>query len=175
MERMQKVDDLPSINLDISEKLLDPDYRREFFLAEASASIAGQLTALRKLRGLKQSDLAKLIGTQQSGVSRIEKPDYRNWSFSTLWKIADVLNARLRIELEPTETVLWEYEDPSPRAGRASALDHLASDSARQLDRGSAKEHIKSLGSKNEPDKYRREPGGISVFSEASKGAALRA
>ena len=172
-ERKAKVDDLPSINLDIPDKLLDPEYRREFFLAEASASIAGQLTALRKLRGFKQTDLAKLVGTQQSGISRIERPDYRNWSFSTLWKIADVLNARLRIEIEPTEAVLWEYEDPSPDVDRASALDHLGS-SQGQIPKSSAQEHIRSVGNKNEADKYRSKPSGISLISETNQGTAIR-
>jgi len=173
LEKVVLVDDLPSINLDISEKLLDPEYRREFFLAEASASIAGQLAALRKLRGLKQTDLAKLIGTQQSGVSRVEHPDYRNWSFSTLWKITDVLDARLRIEIEPTETVLWEYEDPSPEPGQASALDQLSGIS-NQVAHGSAEDHIKSLGSKNEPDKHRSKPSGVSILSQAGEGSTLR-
>jgi transcriptional regulator with XRE-family HTH domain len=168
------VGDIPSINLSISDKLSDQYYRRNFFLAEASASIAGQLAALRKLRGLKQVELAELVGTQQSGISRIERADYRNWSFSTLWKIVEVLDARLRVVIEPTEAVLHEYEDPTPEPKRSSALDRLTTGRPPQPARLSALEHFKPLGSKNEASKYRSKPGGIPNFFETHEGAAVR-
>lgn len=99
-----------SIDLELPKKLHDPEYRKRFFLAEASARIAAQLIALRKRRNLNQRELAKLISTQQPAISRIERADYQNWSFSTLRKIAEVLDARIRIYIEPAEDVIQEYE-----------------------------------------------------------------
>ncbi len=104
---------LPSIDLEIPKKLKDREYRQNFFIAEASALIAKQLIALRKARGLSQAELAKEIGTTQSGVSRVESADYSKWSFNTLRKISEVLDARLRVVIEPTEAVIQEYAEGS--------------------------------------------------------------
>lgn len=101
-----------SIDLKLPEKLKDRNYRKRFFLAEASARIAQQLIALRKKRNMNQIELAKEIGTKQPAISRVESSDYQNWSFSTLRSIADALDARIRVIIEPSEDILHEYEEP---------------------------------------------------------------
>jgi len=111
-----------SIDLKLSEKLKDRGYRAKFFLAEASALIAKQLIALRKKRALNQTDLAKEIGTKQPAISRVESADYQNWSFSTLRSIADVLDARIRVTIEPAEDILREYEESKEIAPEQSDL-----------------------------------------------------
>lgn len=109
------MDFIPSIDLRLPEKLRDPEYRREFFDAETSAQIAHQLIDLRKLRGMSQTVLAAKIGTKQAGISRIESADYGKWSFNTLRKIAEVLDARLRVIIQPSEAVLEEYQEPDEK------------------------------------------------------------
>jgi transcriptional regulator with XRE-family HTH domain len=101
------------IDLGIPRKLRDPEYRRKYFLAETSARIAAQLISLRKRRQLNQSQVANLVGTTQPAISRVERADYQSWSFKTLRSIADALDARIRVTIEPTEDVLHEY-DRSP-------------------------------------------------------------
>lgn len=102
---------LPSIDLQIAKKLRDdPAYRRKFFLAETSANIARQLIVLRKRRGLSQKDVADLTKTGQPAISRVERADYHNWSFNTLRKLCESMDARLRVFIEPSEDVLVEYE-----------------------------------------------------------------
>ena len=108
------------IDLELTKKLKDRSYRQEFFLAEASMNIARQLVALRKRRGLDQWQLAKMVGTQQPAISRIEKADYQNWSFNTLRKVASALDARIRISIEAAEDVLHEYEHQAESAVIAS-------------------------------------------------------
>ena len=103
-------DFLPSIELNIPKKLLDRDYRKRFFLAEASALIAEQLIELRKRRGLTQTELAEKAETGQPAISRVERADYHNWSFRTLRTLADLMDARIRVLIEPSEDVLHEYE-----------------------------------------------------------------
>ena len=97
------------VELNLPEKLRDREYRQKFFLAELSAQIASQLIALRKRRGLNQQQVAELTGTQQPAISRIEKADYQSWSFNVLRKIAGILDARLRVLIEPSEDVIAEY------------------------------------------------------------------
>lgn len=101
------------IDLNLAEKLQDRGYRQKFFLAETFASIAQQLIALRKRRGFDQAELAKMVGTQQPAISRVEKADYQNWSFNTLRKIAGALDARISVVIAPSEDVLGEYEAQS--------------------------------------------------------------
>jgi DNA-binding XRE family transcriptional regulator len=62
--------------------------------------LAEQITALREKHGWTQAELARKVGTTQSGIARLENPDYRNYSLKTLEKVATVLNARLIVGLE---------------------------------------------------------------------------
>lgn len=109
------------IDLQLAEKLRDAQYRQKFFLAESSAHIAAQLIALRKRRGLNQKEVADLLGTRQPAISRIEQADYQNWSFNTLRSIADVLDARIRVYIEPSEDILRQYEPITPEDGLDAA------------------------------------------------------
>jgi transcriptional regulator with XRE-family HTH domain len=101
---------IPSIELNIAEKLQDPDYRRKFFIAESSAEIARQLVRLRKLRKLSQKQLAEKAGMAQPRISKVERADYENWSFNTLRRLAEAMDARIRVLIEPAEDVLFQYQ-----------------------------------------------------------------
>ena len=57
-----------------------------------------------------QKDLGEEANMEQSAVSRIEQSEYSGWSFKTLLRVADALDARLRILLEPAEDVIEQYE-----------------------------------------------------------------
>src|SRR5216684_4821056 len=103
---------LPSIDLSVSQRLkTDKKFRQRFFLAEASAKIAQQLIALQTRRELNQTQVAKKLETRQPAISRVESADYRNWSFNTLRKLAEAMDARIRVVIEPAEDVLHEYEE----------------------------------------------------------------
>jgi transcriptional regulator with XRE-family HTH domain len=122
-------DSLPSIELGLVEKLADRSYRQEFFLTESSALIASQLIELRKRRCLNQTQVAELINTKQPAICRVERADYHNWSFNTLRKIADALDARIRVVIEPAEDVLAEYQDdvrPSEKTPSAASEETRA-------------------------------------------------
>src|SRR5262249_4605267 len=114
-------DFLRSIDLNLSRKLHDREYRRKFFLAECSALIARQLIELRKRRGLNQKSLAELAGTGQPAISRAERADYQNWSFNTLRRLAEAMDARIRVLIEPAEDVLTEYREPAQIRSAATA------------------------------------------------------
>jgi transcriptional regulator with XRE-family HTH domain len=105
------VSHLTSIKTKISEKLGDAEYRKRFFRGQAEDEIAMSIKALREKRKKRQVDLAKDSGMKQSAVSRIEQADYRGWSLKTLFRVADALDARLRIIFEPSETVIEHYRE----------------------------------------------------------------
>src|ERR1700738_4665616 len=98
------------IEINLPAKLQDKQYRQKFFLAESSAQLAEQITALRKRRGLNQKQLADLVDTKQPAISRVEQADYQSWNFSTLRNIVGALDGRIRVTIEASEDVLPEYE-----------------------------------------------------------------
>jgi transcriptional regulator with XRE-family HTH domain len=103
------------IEIDLPSKLQDKEYRQGYFLAEASADLAEQIAALRKRRGLNQTQLAEQVGTKQPAISRVEQADYQNWNFGTVQKIVGALDGRMRVIVEAAEDVLPEYEQEEKR------------------------------------------------------------
>ena len=75
-------------------------------IAEAEAVIADlalgdKIRALREQAKLTQAQLAAMIDTQPSHISRIEDADYDGHSVETLRRIAQALHAKLKIEFVP--------------------------------------------------------------------------
>ena len=66
------------------------------------AQIARQIYALRAAAGLTQQELARLVGTTQSVISRLEDADYEGHSVSMLRRIATALHARLEVRFTPS-------------------------------------------------------------------------
>lgn len=102
---------LSSIKLNIAKKIEeDKEYRKRFFRGQAEDEIAISIKGLREKRKKRQIDLANEAGMKQSAVSRIEQSDYCGWSLKTLFRIADALDARLRVIFEPSEAVIEQYK-----------------------------------------------------------------
>jgi len=64
-------------------------------------NIAGQIYNLRTQAGLSQAQLAKLIGTTQSVISRLEDADYNGHSLNMLQRIASALHYKVQVRLVP--------------------------------------------------------------------------
>jgi DNA-binding XRE family transcriptional regulator len=69
--------------------------------ATLNAEIAQQIYALRTKAGLTQKQLAALVGTTDSAVSRLEDADYAGHSLKILQRICEALNQRLEIHFVP--------------------------------------------------------------------------
>ena len=63
----------------------------------ANLDIACKIYDLRNKGGLTQKQLAKLVGTTPSVISRLEDADYQGHSLSMLRRIAAALNKRVEI------------------------------------------------------------------------------
>lgn len=85
------------------EKILreDPSFKEELEEAGQAWDIAFQICDLRKKIGLTQTQLAKLVGTRQSNIARIESADYTGYSLKTLEKVTQALKGRLIIKIVP--------------------------------------------------------------------------
>ena len=72
--------------------------KAEAFEAElANADVARKIYDLRTQAGFTQSELAKLVGTATSVISRLEDADYEGHSVAMLRRIAAALNKRVEI------------------------------------------------------------------------------
>jgi len=69
--------------------------------AIANDEVARKIHDLRTRARLTQKQLAKLIGTTPSAISRLEDADYEGHSLAMLNRIAAALNKRVKIEFVP--------------------------------------------------------------------------
>ena len=84
----------------LEEQLKDPDFARRFRDAGEAWDVALQLVALREKAQLSQAELAKRVGTSQQQISRLESANYEGHSLSMLRRVADALNARVKVTIE---------------------------------------------------------------------------
>jgi len=73
----------------------DATLRRMVDRALLNARVAQMIYDARTAAGLTQKQLARLVGTQQSSIARLEDADYVGHSLSMLERIATALNHRL--------------------------------------------------------------------------------
>jgi transcriptional regulator with XRE-family HTH domain len=78
------------------------DRRVSLEAERVNAEVARTIYDLRKAAGLTQKELADLVGTTQSVISRLEDADYGGHSLTMLNRIAGGLNRRLVIQMVPT-------------------------------------------------------------------------
>jgi transcriptional regulator with XRE-family HTH domain len=74
-----------------------PDRTAELEDARASAEVARKIYRLRTSAGLTQKQLAELVGTSHSVISRLESDDYRGHSLAMLRRIAAAVGKRVEI------------------------------------------------------------------------------
>lgn len=63
--------------------------------------VAEMIYEAREAAGLSQAELAKLVGTTQSVISKLEDADYEGHSLSMLKRIGSALHQRLEVRFVP--------------------------------------------------------------------------
>ncbi len=79
----------------------DSELRELCEQATINAHVAQLIYDARTEAGLSQQELAKMINTTQSVISRLEDADYEGHSLSMLGRIANALNREVKIDLVP--------------------------------------------------------------------------
>lgn len=85
--------------------LKDEESRYAYADAVTNAFLAGQVKKLQEARDLTQEQLAALIGTKQSGISRWLNTGFSTCKVETLRKFAKAYGVRLRISFEEFGTL----------------------------------------------------------------------
>jgi ribosome-binding protein aMBF1 (putative translation factor) len=80
-----------------------PEQEGALEVARLNASIAEEIYDLRIKDGLTQKELADLIGTSHSVISRLEDADYAGHSLKMLQRISVALHHRLEVRFIPLE------------------------------------------------------------------------
>jgi ribosome-binding protein aMBF1 (putative translation factor) len=80
----------------------DEELKRLVIEAGVNAHIAQLIYDTRTAAGLTQAELAKLIGTQQPVIARLEDANYQGHSLTMLQRIAEALNQRLELRFIPS-------------------------------------------------------------------------
>jgi transcriptional regulator with XRE-family HTH domain len=121
------VEYISRIDLKIAEKLRRSQaYRRAFFKALARDDVALQIKALRKARKLTQKEVADKLGMVPSAIVRIEDPDYAAWTFTTLLRVAEALDACWDLRLRKSEEVIKEVERTQQQKSEAKSKGYKA-------------------------------------------------
>lgn len=79
----------------------DPEIRQMIEEETINAQVARMIYEARTKAGLTQQQLAKLVGTKQPVIARLEDADYEGHSLSMLQRIATALHQRLEMHLVP--------------------------------------------------------------------------
>ncbi len=77
----------------------DAALRRLVEAERVNADIAQMIYDARTRAGLTQQELARLVGTKQPVIARLEDADYDGHSLKMLQRIATALNRSLRVEM----------------------------------------------------------------------------
>lgn len=84
---------------DLKKQLLrDPEILEDYDSLEPEYELIRQIIKARTQKGLTQTQLANLIGTQQSAISRLESGSY-NPTLSMLKKISRALDTKLSLTI----------------------------------------------------------------------------
>jgi DNA-binding XRE family transcriptional regulator len=82
----------------LREDLKDPEFKAHYQKERQALNLAMKIAKLREKKGLSQQQLAKLMGTSQQAISRIESGEYEGFTLKTLEKIAEATGTRVKIE-----------------------------------------------------------------------------
>jgi len=82
----------------LREDLKDPEFKAHYQEERQALKPAMRIAELRDQKGLSQRELARLMGTSQQAISRIESGKYEGFTLKTLEKIAEATGMRVKIE-----------------------------------------------------------------------------
>ncbi|MCX5959717.1 MAG: helix-turn-helix transcriptional regulator [Cyanobacteria bacterium] len=112
----KKSNSKPVRYLSLKPQWCDQEYREAYLEASIEQGIAWQIKINRQKRGLTQRDLANILNTKQSAISRLEDPEHGAYNLKTLVEIAKAFDCALSIKYIPysrlaEESYLLSEED----------------------------------------------------------------
>lgn len=110
----------------------DPERKASVEAERVNAEVAQMIHDLRIEAGLTQAELAELVGTTQSVISRLEDADYDGHSLTMLNRIARALNKKMTVVMSAADPQVgvvrfaFRLAVQLLRRGRSLTVDELA-------------------------------------------------
>ncbi|MDA8158618.1 MAG: XRE family transcriptional regulator [Deltaproteobacteria bacterium] len=121
----------------LNEELKDKELAKKYYKELEKTRIAVEITYFREKTGITQKELAKMINTTQSVIARLENPEYKKYSLTTLRKVAEALKLELTVSFKEkgvekyeekntvTRTVFIPYPTPAQLTGSMYKYNNL--------------------------------------------------
>ena len=103
--------------------LANRGFRRAFLEENIKTGIAFQVRALREKNKWSQPKLGERAGKTQSVISRIEDPNYGNFTIRTLLDLARAFDVALLVKFVSYSQLITELKDLSPKALAVSSYE----------------------------------------------------
>jgi transcriptional regulator with XRE-family HTH domain len=87
----------------VREEMKSPTFAREYAERRRVQEIARAVRSMRESSGLSQADLARLIGTKQPAIARLETSQHNTPQWQTLDRIAMALSKQVTLSLGDIE------------------------------------------------------------------------
>jgi transcriptional regulator with XRE-family HTH domain len=94
----------------LRKEFADPEYRAAYANSFIDAWIAMQIRSIREQREMTQKQLAEVLHTTQTAISRLENANYSGRSISTLKEVAKALDCRLKVSFETYGSLIGEAD-----------------------------------------------------------------
>ena len=109
---------------DLKERLMKNEkFRKEYYRKKPLVEFVNELIKLRSQKGITQEELAKMIGTKKSNISRIENAK-QNISYEMMVRLVEALGGQLLITahgdstLKLSKKVMEKLKKLSKRLGK---------------------------------------------------------
>jgi predicted transcriptional regulator len=89
----------------LNKQLKDVGFKREYDKLEEEFELAKEIIKLRIKAELTQKQLARLAGTSQPAIARLESGNYKNLSLSFLRRIGKALNVTPEIHFKKIKAI----------------------------------------------------------------------
>jgi transcriptional regulator with XRE-family HTH domain len=97
------------------EKLRNKVFRSSFVSAQVRRLVTSQIKALRESKRWTQGELGLRAGMKANAISRLENPDYGDFTINTLLRLAKAFDVGLIVRFAPfSELAMWN-ESVSPK------------------------------------------------------------
>ena len=95
----------------LRKEFTDSAYREAYADSFIDSWIALQIRVIREQRNMTQKDLANVLHTTQTAISRLENANYSGRSIGTLKSVAKAFDCRLKVSFETYGSLVEEAEE----------------------------------------------------------------
>lgn len=115
----------------LKKKLSNIEYRTHFVSAQVRHLVTAQIKALRELRQWTQGELGKRAGMKPNAISRLENPQYGDFTINTLLRLAKAFDVGLIVRFAPfSELATWNERVSTASYTPASFADEISTERA---------------------------------------------